>query len=239
MAEETFTSWLADLIKLFADNFETRRPHSSSKYLCPDPEPDFEPKIRDQNPPPWKIERAQDLRQKISVTMNLEKACVVILGGIFFLCLLSGQYFLAIIVIGIGLTIYPAFRMIRREHQQAAAVFSEQVLLDAYNTEFTAPLADRSMVCITVHFHIPREHNIPINSQGTAPHLVEQLNRVTEAKLVVFTQLLTEPPSRLVIQDYLNRELVQFQDDNHVDVLRVQVPLAVHVHPDKPKGVNV
>jgi len=65
------------------------------------------------------------------------------------------------------------------------------------------------------------------------------LNRVTEAKLVVFTQLLTEPPSRLAIQEYLNRELVQFQDDNHVDVLRVQVPLAVHVHPDKPKGVNV
>jgi len=238
MAEETFTSRLADLIKLFADNFERAPRRSSSKYLCPDPEPSSERRIRDQNPPPWKVERAQDLQQKISVTMNLEKACVVILGGIVFLCLLTGQYFVAIIVIALGLAVYPAFRMIRREHQQAAAVFNEQVLLDAYNTEFTAPLADRSMVCITVHFHIPRELNTPINPQA-APHLVEQLNRVTEAKLVVFTQLLTEPPSRLVIQEYLNRELVQFQDDNHVDVLRVQVPLAVHIHPDKPKGVNV
>jgi len=239
MAEETFTSRLADLIKLFADNFESAPPRSSSKYLCPDPEPNYKRKIRDQNPPPWKVERAQDLQQKISVTKNLEKASVVILGALVFLCLLSGQYFFAIIFIALGLTVYPAFKLIRREHQQAAAVFSEQVLLDAYNTEFTAPLADRSMVCITVHFHIPREHNIPVNSPGAAPHLVEQLNRVTEAKLVVFTQLLTEPPSRLAIQEYLNRELVQFQDDNHVDVLRVQVPLAVHVHPDKPKGVNV
>jgi|SRR5580704_7223689 hypothetical protein len=237
MAEETFTSRLADLIKLFADNFESAPRRTSSKYLCPDPEPGFERKIRDQNPPPWKVERAQDLQQKISVTTNLEKACVVILGGIIFLCLVTGQFFFAIIFIALGFAIYPAFRLIRREHQQAAAVFNEQVLLDAYNTEFTAPLADRSMVCITVHFHIPREHNMPINAQ--APHLVEQLNRVTEAKLVVFTQLLAEPPSRLAIQEYLNRELVQFQDDNHVDVLRVQVPLAVHVHPDKPKGVNV
>jgi len=157
--------------------------------------------------------------------------------------LVYGTVFLSIVLLGIAVPFYSAFRMIRKEHQEAAAAFAQQILLDAYNTEFTAPLADRSTVAITVHFHIPRELNVPVPTRyapaPAVPHLVEQLNRVTEAKLVVFAQQRTEPPGRLEIEDYLNRALVQFQDDNHVDVLRVQVPLAIHIHPDKPKGVNV
>jgi hypothetical protein len=68
---------------------------------------------------------------------------------------------------------------------------------------------------------------------------VEQLNRVTEAKLIDFTQRFTEPPSRSTIEEYLNRELVQFQDENNVPIMRVNIPIAIHVHPDKPKGVHV
>ena len=71
------------------------------------------------------------------------------------------------------------------------------------------------------------------------PHFVEQLNRVTEAKLITHTQEFAEPLSRFEIEDYLSRQLVQFQEENDVRVLRVTVPIAIHVHPDKPRGVNV
>jgi hypothetical protein len=112
---------------------------------------------------------------------------------------------------------------------QNGAYIPKLFVLDAFNTEFTAPLADRSTLRITVHFQIP----------PSSPQFVEQLNRVTEAKLIPYIQPFVDPPNRLQIQDFLNEALVRFQDENQVAVLRVEVPIAIHIRPDKPRIVNV
>jgi hypothetical protein len=82
----------------------------------------------------------------------------------------------------------------------------------------------------TSPYHAPTE--IPSD-------LVQNLNRVTEAKLVIYSQALTELPSRRDIEEHLNYELAQFQDENQISVMRIAVPIAIHVHPDKPKGTHV
>ncbi len=115
--------------------------------------------------------------------------------------------------------------------------------LDAYNTEFVCLLANRSTIRITVHFQIPQELNASTSASpyGSAPatsHFVEQLNRVTEASLISFCRTFTSPPSESRVEDHLQRDLVRFQNENNVAVLRVNVPI-IDPPPEQPKNTYV
>jgi hypothetical protein len=189
-------------------------------------------RIKGENPPRSTIERQLLIRQKKVTYVNY----LCIFGGVMLflmvVCVLSDSpagfvLFGILAALGFRFFFYPQGKELFEEADR----LKQKLFLDAYNTEFIAPLADRSTLRITVHFQIPRDMN--------APHFTEQLNRVTEAKLIMYTQRFATPPSRLDIQDCLNRELVQFQDENNVSVFRVDVPITIHVHPDKPKGVYV
>jgi hypothetical protein len=201
-------------------------------------------KIRGDNPPAVDIPAVQELRSAITARRGLIAACI---AGAACAALLShygactkGIAAFAIILsaVGCGLLAYDHNKIVERfaRHVMLQRLVMKDgnyatkfIDLHTYNTEFTAPLADRSTLRVTVHFQIPRNFT----------PLVEQLNRVAEAKLIVYTQEFFAPPSRLDIEGVLNRELVRFQNENEVPVLRVQVPIAIHVHPDKSEGVNV
>src|ERR1700734_3737176 len=120
--EATFTGRLAELIKLFADNFETKPAAPFFTFVSSNERggPPPVPRIRDQNPPPGKLAQAELLREKISTTATLEKACIVVLGLAILFCLVYGTFFLSIILLCLAVPFYSAFRMIRKEHQQAA-----------------------------------------------------------------------------------------------------------------------
>jgi hypothetical protein len=216
------------------------------------------PKIRGDNPPSVDIEYVRS-------TMSLIKWCkYAVCAFVAFPFLTATLYSLDIApkwltALAAASAIFGSWGLIEFHNKQSASLtrivnFSNLLLsdgeyfprlfeLDAYLIEFTAPLADRSTLLISVHFQIPREldTSLPL-SYGTPPpfpNLVKQLNRVIEVKLITYVQQFTEPPSRLAIEDHLNHELVRFQDENKIAVLRVEVPIAIHVDPEKPRGVNV
>jgi hypothetical protein len=210
-------------------------------------ESDPVPRIRGENPVRANVEEARRIEDELSRLSSIETA-LWITTGLFvlgFLFIPDSVSVLSIIaILGIAALVY--FGFLDRERKQLTMELQAVPLLvplDAYNTEFVSPLADRSTVRITVHFQVPRALNsVAPSTYGTPQlpsHFVEQLNRVTEAKLITFTQSFGDPPSRLELEDFLNRELVQFQNENSVPVLRANVPIAIHIHPDKPKGVNV
>lgn len=204
------------------------------------------PRIRGNNPPPVNVDNHKRLKDEIVLYRGF--AIVIFVAGVIVASLLKFISFtsdswlpilLLVTAIGIsGLLVYVSDKQVS-DLEKIPLIYA----LDAYNTEFTSPLADRSTLRITLHFQIPRHLNIilpsPYGQQNESPHFVEQLNRITEAKLVRYTQRFTDPPSHLEIEDYLSRELAQFQDENNVPVLRLSVPIAIHVTPDKPRGVNV
>jgi hypothetical protein len=208
---------------------------------------EFVVRIRGENPIQANVEQARRVAEELSRLSNLETA-LWITAGIFVIGVwvipdqpsVSSTILIGIIAAGIY---YGLLDRQRKECTKEFESIQQLVPLDAYNTEFTSPLADRSTVRITVHFQVPRNLSSvapsPYGPPSLPSHFVEQLNRVTEAKLITYTQSFTDPPSRLTIEDFLNRELVQFQNENNVLVLRVSVPIAIHIHPDKPKGVNV
>lgn len=200
------------------------------------------PRIKGANPPIANLHVAATLWGEVG---DFRTYFVFALIGCVFglLFLIAGQVFLGLLAIGGCGWAAQHFVQEWQKKTDQRAVYTKPIPLDAYNTEFTCPLADRSMLRATVHFQIPRELNYSAPATYTAPaassHFVEQLNRVTEAKLITYTQDFAEPPSRLEIEKYLNHQLVQFQDENDVRVLRVSVPIVIHVHPDKPRGVHV
>src|ERR1700676_3540422 len=160
------------------------------------------PRIRGVNPPPENVKYATDLRNEISTSRSLALVIFVAGAGLAALFKFSGfssdswlPITLLIIAIGIsGLLVNLSDKKATELEKQKPQL----VELDVYNTEFTSPLADRSTLRITLHFQIPRYLNLnlpsPYGLPAESPHFVEQLNRVTEAKLVRYTQRFTDPP---------------------------------------------
>jgi hypothetical protein len=112
--------------------------------------------------------------------------------------------------------------------------------LFSYNVEFTAPLLDNSTIRITVYFQIPRELGGSTQDPKYAVSAsMEELNRLTENILIRFCKPLDKPPPEAALQDHLSHELVRFQDENKVAVLRIDVPLVIVVPPERTRSVNV
>jgi hypothetical protein len=203
-------------------------------------------RIRGDNPPAGYLKRAERLESRrlsiLGVSMFFLFASMIALALMIHLNI--DVALVTLLFVGIIAIIFFAFKWIKTLTEEAA--WNRQRLeLDAFSTEFTAPLADRSSIIrITVHFQIPLTLNPHISGSTDRPappsRFVEQLNRVAEVKLITYTQRFDAPPSAGEIEEYLNRELVQFQDENAVPILRVAVPFTIPVPPsDKPKGVNV
>lgn len=200
-----------------------------------------EQKIRGENPPQIRIEELKTYDTRYQSFQTLFYGGAIIIGVAELLAALAGAYWLVIIFIIIAVVAWSAyFKDADQKIKAEGAQLRKPIFLDAYNTDFTCPLADRSVIRLTVHFQIPRELNMPsAYGDPQSSHFVEQLNRVTEAKLVMYAERFTDPPSKTEIREHLHLELAQFQNENNVPVLRVDIPIAIHVHPEKPKGVNV
>ena len=232
---------LAERVRLFADKlqeggqprYDTDRPTVN--------DPNTTRRIKSENPPQIRNEQIDSHNASWSMLQTLFYGCLALAVILILASAFTGNItVLFIVLIGAGFGIkylVQQEKLLDAQHQK----LSEPIFLDAYNTDFVCPLADRSTIRATVHFQIPRELNNPPYGNSTSPsHFVEQLNRVTEAKLIPYTHQFTEPPTRHQLEGYLQVELAQFQDENHVSVLRVNVPLVIHVHPDKPpKEVHV
>jgi len=203
------------------------------------------PTLRDQNPPESKLREFEQFTYDLDTQSDFEKVSLAVGGVLTLLLGLGGGVVAAIFTLGAVGFLYYKWPYAKRLELNKRRIDDAPIPLDVYNTEFTSPLVDRSVVRITVHFQIPRglAKNVAASSSyvptDVPSDLAQNLNRVTEAKLVIYTQVLAEPPSRLNLEEYLNYELTQFQDENRISVMRVTVPIAIHVHPDKPKGVNV
>jgi hypothetical protein len=214
----------------------------------PEHNPDV-PRIKGDNPPLWKKEQANQLQGKIRDANSLDT--IYLCGGLaiisaavlfhWFAPWSPGPMFIIFLTAAAAVGIYSFINDTRLTLTKEIELLSKTFPLDAQHFEFTAPLSDRSTIRITVRFELPSEltATTSYNSQTIQSALVENLNRITESKLVIYTQTFEKPPSRLELQDFLNHELVQFQDENNISIMRVIVPIAIHVHPDKPKGVHV
>ena len=108
--------------------------------------------------------------------------------------------------------------------------------LDAYNTEFISLLADHSTLHTAIHFEMP---SALAKAGSQSAYHVEQLNRVAETILMRFVAPMTDPPTRSEIEDHLEINLLQFQNEKQIAVLRLKVATNIHVHPTKPKDVHV
>ena len=194
-------------------------------------------------------DRANQLAAQIRHDNALDTACLC--GGLAVICAAvlfhwlqpwsPGPIFIIFLTAASAVGLYFFIIDSRLTLTKEIELISKPFPLDTSHFEFTSPLGDRSTIRITVQFQLPAELTATsmYNSHIIPSALVENLNRITESKLVIFTQVFDQPPSRLELQDFLNRELVQFQYENNISIMRVTVPIAIHVHPDKPKGVNV
>lgn len=215
-----------------------------SRYNDRPLEPPVMPKIRGENPPRWILDQGKKLRQKIDFISALAWT-VAIVGFVFIagFAMLRMYHSIGFVLLILG-ACYLAIGSQRKAYANEADILNQPIYLDAFNTEFICPLSNRSTLRITVHFQIPRELNVAIPASSyyaspPPPHIVEQLNRVTEAKLFVYTQQFSEPPDRPRIEDYLREALVQLQDENNISVLRIEVPIIIPIAPGRPRGVNV
>jgi Ca2+/Na+ antiporter len=208
------------------------------------------PRLHGENPPQSMIDQAQKVTARVresdtiaNLSFGIGLMLILAMVVIHFATPTSIEPMYGILLVAAAaIVIYYAYRDKREALQKEVAALPTQVPLDAFNTEFTSPLADHATLRITVHFQIPSNLAQTASSsyQMVPSNLVENLNRITEAKLIIYTQPFTEPPSREDLEEFLNRALVQFQDENNISVMRVNVPIAIRVQaPEKPKSVNV
>jgi hypothetical protein len=189
------------------------------------------PKVKGANPPvayQLKYDQVRTKNQTLRFVFRASITALVLSGLIAIaVALLFNNYYLALIV----LLLMVAAIALGRAHDRAEAELKITPLLvplHSFNTDFTAPLADDTTLQVTVHFQIP-------SSVGDT----EQLNRITENILVPFCLPLSKPPVASQIEEHLQTRLVQFQDENNIPVLRVNVPIVFHVRPEKKKVVDV
>lgn len=207
------------------------------------------PRIKGDNPPKWKKEQSNALAAQIRDahardTVYLCGGLAIISAAVLFHWLAPwspGPIFIIFLTAAAAVGIYFFIHDTTLTLAKEIELLSKPFALTPVHTEFPSPLSDRSTIRITVQFELPSElaATYSYNSQTIQSALVENLNRITETKLVMYTQSFEQPPSRMEIEDFLNRELVQFQDENDISIMRVTVPIAIHVHPDKPKSVHV
>src|ERR1019366_9515476 len=120
------------------------------------------PRIKTELPPRSRIEQLKIIDDKYRDFQILLYGMVTITIIVELLAAAFGALWLVIILIVaavIAWSIY--FKDADQKIKAEGAELRKPIFLDAYNTDFTCPLADRSVIRLTVHFQIPRELNMP------------------------------------------------------------------------------
>jgi hypothetical protein len=104
--------------------------------------------------------------------------------------------------------------------------------LHAYTHSFETILADESKLNLSVCFQIPSERQ----------HLSDELDRITHKELLLFMKRHSKRPSDDEIREHLHWELVSFQDENDIPILRVDITATERPNTDpspSPGGIYV
>jgi hypothetical protein len=186
------------------------------------------PMIRGDNPPLSKLAEIEKFENQNNIFNGLEYASMLIILILGIFAAFSVAPFM-ILVFGLAGLLWCLFNARRKELIKRAEIVSQPIILNSYNVEFTTALAGyESLIHTTVHFQAPSDFKY-----------LEQLNRVTENLLIHFSLSCKEPPQQEAVAQYLRQSLVQFQNENNLSVLRLNVPLLFPVAPDRPTGINV
>lgn len=178
------------------------------------------PTIRGENPPLPHVTLANNHDSQCRILLPVQVVLailVIILGSVFYLFTVPGLYYFFLAVL-YGLLSFLLWESYSRNWDQAHQLH-ELIPLYAYNTEFTTVLADNSILKTAIHFQIPNDRQ----------SIIEQLNRVTEKEMLLFVGPRNIPPSGSEVQNQLHIALVQFQHENQIQILRVEVPMNVHI----------
>jgi len=117
--------------------------------------------------------------------------------------------------------IWQQFNKKRKDLEQKAIIVNEPITLDPYTWEFRTPLADNTLLYTKIQFIVPRTF-------GPKNNLFE----VSENLLERYSQQFKEPPAKEAIEEYLQINLVRFQDENDLSYLSLNVPTSFRIMPD-------
>lgn len=198
----------------------------------------MEPRIRGDNPPLTTALTYRKLTRDNTFYHYGFIVAAVLVGVLFFLCFLTGWNPFVAVPLVILLFLAALFGFGQNSTARQLDVTPPIVPLYAYNTNFLAPLADGSRLTITIHFQLPAAHQAVMDQYRmteTPSPCMEQLNRVTENLLIPFVFQLTKPPSPGDVEEHLHVNLVRFQNECNLPVLRVNVPLILHSPAVPPK----
>jgi hypothetical protein len=184
------------------------------------------PRIRGENPPQSYLEESARLDAK-----GHQATTFLVAGGILWLLLLvaalmAGEILLSsMLFIGGGIACWKLY-FYGREQQTIVEQKALPLTLHLYNREYTAPLADNSVIRTNIFFTLPT----------ALAHKDQQLDTFTEKEFLIFVARKLTPPTAEEIQNHLSKKLLPFQDENQIPVLRVEVSLHIHIPSPKPKG---
>jgi hypothetical protein len=198
------------------------------------------PRIRGDNPPAASREELLRLHQNARVASAvLYIPFALICAGAILGKLIGYDYSTkeAVLLLGCALIFFFGAIKAHEYFTQQAEPSRAMLSLDVYNTEFTSLLADNSLLRTTIHFEMPSV--LARATSGQSSYHVEQLNRVTETILLRFAAAKATPPTAQEIENHLETNLVQFQNEKQIAVLRLKVATNIHILPDKPKGIHV
>jgi len=202
-----------------------------------------EPRIRSANPPLTTVLAYQKLGKENTFYSYGFIVAAATAGVLFVIYLMAGfNPFVGVpLVLALLVAAFLGFGQNRTARE--LDVIPPIVPLYAYNTNFMVKFADHSLADITVHFQIPRDkgiHTSDYRGCDQTQEFIEQLNRVTENILTPFCLRCPTLPDESVVQEHLHKELVTFQNENFVSVLKVNVPIILPIQPPpQPKTVYV
>ncbi len=187
---------------------------------------DARPRIRGINPPPEIVEEARSRNFDYQI-INWTEYLLMVVAGLFGIVIAVAGSFSGLVILAIPIGgVYIWINNKRQQLDQRQPVSQLPIPLHVYNREFTAPLADNSVVRTNIFFTLP----------VSLARLDAQLDTVTEKEFLIFVATKTTPPSAQEIENHLCSRLVTFQDENQIPVLRVEVSLHIHIPSQKPKG---
>jgi hypothetical protein len=224
-AHESFNEWVAECRGDWGDT-QKPIPPDFSEWMHLDKNL---PRIRTENPPKLSIEDANSLNGERHVIEYSAIGLIALFAVAFIIELVAGETFLAflavICVASTGWGLYTA----NQNKQKLADEKRLPLPSHIYNREYTAPLADNSVVRTNIFFTLPAAFS----------NRDQQLDTFTEKEFLIFVATKTVPPTAAEIQDHLAKRLRPFQDENQIPFLRVEVSLHIHIAAPKPKGGGV
>ena len=189
---------------------------------------DDQPTIRTENPPKVHLDEATRLVDyhplELAGFALLALSIVVLITAIF-----SDQAFVAFLALVCGSSTGWGLYTANTQKEKLLREKSLPLPSHIYNREYTAPLADNSVIRTNIFFTLPLAF----------AHKDQQLDTFTEKEFLIFVATKTKPPTAEELQNHLSKKLRPFQDENQIPFLRVEISLHIHIPAQKPKGGGV